>query len=143
MVVLWTWRTSRPYPVGVSFHPPLVQPWLPVVTILAVSTAVGAGCGVVLWLAGWPQVRGEASEDERRRRRGFLLGRTVAAALGGITVGMAPLLVLLYLAFTSTVADSHHRAHKCRCRVLFVADARPSDAIRCRHVRGRVGPPGM
>lgn len=58
-------------------------------------------CG---WLAGWRQVRDEASADERRRRRSFLLGRTVAGALGGITVGMAPLLVLLYLAFTSTVS---------------------------------------
>ncbi|RYE40141.1 MAG: hypothetical protein EOP24_41940 [Hyphomicrobiales bacterium] len=59
---------------------------------------------MVLWLSGRPMVRDEASEIERRRRRTFLLGRTVAAALGGITLGLSPMLVLLYAAFTSTVS---------------------------------------
>ncbi|AII08509.1 hypothetical protein EP51_29415 [Rhodococcus opacus] len=64
----------------------------------------GAGCGIVLWLSGWRVVRDETSEDERRRRRTFLLGRTVAAALAGITVGLLPMLVLIYAAFTATVS---------------------------------------
>ncbi|WP_168442941.1 hypothetical protein [Rhodococcus opacus] len=62
-----------------------------------------AGCGVVLWLSGWRVARDEASVDERRRRRTFLLGRTVAAALVGVTVGLSPMLVLLYVVFTATV----------------------------------------
>ncbi|WP_051033632.1 hypothetical protein [Rhodococcus sp. JVH1] len=49
-------------------------------------------------------MRDAASEDERRRRRTFLLGRTVAAALGGVTVGLSPMLVLLYAVFTATVS---------------------------------------
>jgi len=63
----------------------------------------GAGCGMVLWLSGWRVVRDTASEEERRGRRTFLLGRTVAAALVGVTVGLSPMLVLLYVVFTATV----------------------------------------
>ncbi|MFC9839476.1 hypothetical protein ACFVKB_37630 [Rhodococcus sp. NPDC127530] len=58
---------------------------------------------MVLWLSGWRVVRDAASKDERRGRRTFLLGRTVAAALGGITLGLSPMLVLLYAVFTATV----------------------------------------
>ncbi|MFD7012541.1 hypothetical protein [Rhodococcus jostii] len=71
--------------------------------VLGGAAVAGAGCGVVLWLSGWRVVRDAASADERRGRRTFLLGRTVAAALGGITVGLLPMLVLLYAAFTATV----------------------------------------
>jgi len=71
---------------------------------LATAMVAGAGCGIVLWLSGWRVVRDETSEDERRRRRTFLLGRTVAAALAGITVGLLPMLVLIYAAFTATVS---------------------------------------
>ncbi len=78
--------------------------------VLCGATVAGAGCGVVLWLSGWRVVRDEASVDERRRRRTFLLGRTVAAALVGVTVGLSPMLVLLYVVFTATVGIAVERA---------------------------------
>jgi len=56
---------------------------------------------VVLWLSGWRVVRDAASEDKRRRRCTFLPDRR--AALDGVTVGLLPMLVLLYAAFTATV----------------------------------------
>ncbi|MDT2006240.1 hypothetical protein FXW78_18875 [Rhodococcus opacus] len=96
--------TSRPYAVATSFQPGLTDPSIVSVIVLVGATVAGAGCGVVLWLCGWRVVRDEASVGERGRRRTFLLGRTVAAALGGVTVGLLPMLVLLYLAFTSSVS---------------------------------------
>ncbi|MFC9556823.1 hypothetical protein ACFTWF_39050 [Rhodococcus sp. NPDC056960] len=103
-VVVSAWRTSRPYAMGyVSGFAPLTQPWIPVVVLLAGCTIAGAGCGAVLWLSGWRMVRDDAGEDERRRRRTFLLGRTVAAGLAGVTVGLSPTLVLLYVWFTAAV----------------------------------------
>ncbi|PQP17945.1 hypothetical protein C5613_33210 [Rhodococcus opacus] len=102
-VVVFAALTSRPYMVAASFQPGLTDPSIAVVIVLGGATVAGAGCGTVLWLSGWRVVRDAASADERRRRRTFLLGRTVAAALGGITVGLLPMLVLLYAAFTATV----------------------------------------
>ncbi|RYE38263.1 MAG: hypothetical protein EOP24_47395 [Hyphomicrobiales bacterium] len=95
---------ARPYTVATSFQPGWTDPSIAVVIVLGGGAVAGAGCGMVLWLCGWRMVRDTASEDERRRRRTFLLGRTVAAALGGITVGLLPMLVLLYLAFTSSAS---------------------------------------
>ena len=95
--------TSRPYAVATSFQSGLTEPWIVSVIVLVGAAVAGAGCGVVLWLSGWRVVRDEASADERRGRRTFLLGRTVAAALGGVTVGLSPMLVLLYVVFTATV----------------------------------------
>ncbi|PBC35524.1 hypothetical protein CJ179_46445 [Rhodococcus sp. ACS1] len=92
--------TSRPYTVATSFQPAVTDPWL---VVMAVLTVVGAGCGMVLWLSGWRIVRDAASAEQRRGRRTFLLGRTVAAALAGITVGLSPMLVLIYVVFTATV----------------------------------------
>ncbi|QQZ16806.1 MULTISPECIES: hypothetical protein [Rhodococcus] len=89
-VVVFAAFTSRPYTVATSFQPALTDPSIVSVIVFGGGAAVaGAGCGVVLWLSGWRVVRDAASEDERRRRRTFLLGRTVAAALGGITVGLS------------------------------------------------------
>jgi hypothetical protein len=102
--VVYAASTSRPYTMATSFQPGLTDPWIVAVVVLCGATVAGAGCGMVLWLSGWRMVRDAASEDERRRRRTFLLGRTVAAALAGITVGLSPMLVLLYAAFTSTVS---------------------------------------
>ncbi|RYF55224.1 MAG: hypothetical protein EOO27_21635 [Comamonadaceae bacterium] len=103
VVVVFAAFTSRPYTVATSFQPGLTDPSIVVMAVLGGATVAGAGCGVVLWLSGWRVVRDAASADERRRRRTFLLGRTVAAALGGITVGLLPILVLLYVVFTATV----------------------------------------
>ncbi|UNN05004.1 hypothetical protein [Rhodococcus opacus] len=102
-VVVFAAFTSRPYAVATSFQPGWTDPGIVSVIVLVGAAVAGAGCGVVLWLSGWRVVRDAASEDERRRRRTFLLGRTVAAALGGVTVGLLPLLVLLYVVFTATV----------------------------------------
>lgn len=102
-VVVFAACTSRPYTVATSLEPAVTDPWIGVVVVLGGATVAGAGCGVVLWLSGWRVVRDAASADERRRRRTFLLGRTVAAALAGITVGLLPMLVLLYAVFTATV----------------------------------------
>ncbi|EID79850.1 hypothetical protein W59_11326 [Rhodococcus opacus RKJ300 = JCM 13270] len=102
-VVVFAALTSRPYMVAASFQPGLTDPSIVSVIVLGGAAVAGAGCGAVLWLSGWRVVRDAASADERRRRRTFLLGRTVAAALGGITVGLLPMLVLLYAAFTATV----------------------------------------
>ncbi|SEB35844.1 hypothetical protein SAMN04490220_0332 [Rhodococcus jostii] len=98
--------TSRPYMVATSFQPALTDPWMRVMAFLGGATVAGVGCGVVLWLSGWRMVQDAASADERRRRRTFLLGRTVAAALAGITVGLLPMLVLLYAVFTATVGNA-------------------------------------
>ncbi|WP_156517632.1 hypothetical protein [Rhodococcus sp. LB1] len=95
--------TSRPYAVATSFRPELTDPSIIAVAVLGGATVAGAACGVVLWLSGWRMVRDAASADERCGRRTFLLGRTVAAAMAGITVGLSPMLVLLYAVFTATV----------------------------------------
>ncbi|GAF45417.1 hypothetical protein [Rhodococcus wratislaviensis] len=95
--------TSRPYTVATSFQPAWTDPSIVSVIVLVGAAVAGAGCGVVLWLCGWRVVRDAASADERRGRRTFLLGRTVAAALVGVTVGLSPMLVLLYVVFTATV----------------------------------------
>ncbi|WP_157951447.1 hypothetical protein [Rhodococcus opacus] len=97
--------TSRPYAVATSFRPELTDPWIIAVAVLGGATVAGAGCGMVLWLSRWRLVWDEASADERRRRT-FLLGRTVAAALAGVTVGLSPMLVLLYAVFTATVGTA-------------------------------------
>ena len=102
-VVVFAAFTSRPYMVATSFQPGLTDPSVVAVVVLVGAAVAGAGCGMVLWLSGWRMVRDAASADERRRRRTFLLGRTVAAALAGITVGLSPMLVLLYAVFTATV----------------------------------------
>ncbi|RZL71980.1 MAG: hypothetical protein EOP32_39190 [Rhodococcus sp. (in: high G+C Gram-positive bacteria)] len=102
-VVVFAAFTSRPYTMATSFQPGWTDPSIVSVIVLGGGAVAGAGCGVVLWLSGWRMMRDEASADERRRRRTFLLGRTVAAALGGVTVGLLPLLVLLYVVFTATV----------------------------------------
>ena len=94
----------RPYTVATSFQPGWTDPGIVSVIVLVGAAVAGAGCGMVLWLSGWRMVRDAASEDERRRRRTFLLGRTLAAALASVTVGLSPLLVLLYLAFTSSAS---------------------------------------
>ncbi|RZL82166.1 MAG: hypothetical protein EOP32_12600 [Rhodococcus sp. (in: high G+C Gram-positive bacteria)] len=94
----------RPYMVATSFQPAWTDPGIVSVIVLVGAAVAGAGCGMVLWLSGWRVVRDAASEDERRGRRTFLLGRTLAAALAGVTVGLSPMLVLLYLAFTSAVS---------------------------------------
>ncbi|MDV7089351.1 hypothetical protein R4369_35035 [Rhodococcus opacus] len=93
----------RPYTMATSFQSAWTDPSFVSVIVVVGAAVAGAGCGVVLWLSGWRVVRDAASADERRRRRTFLLGRTVAAALGGVTVGLLPLLVLLYVVFTATV----------------------------------------
>ncbi|MBC2644732.1 MULTISPECIES: hypothetical protein [unclassified Rhodococcus (in: high G+C Gram-positive bacteria)] len=102
-VVVFAAFTSRPYMVATSLQPGLTDPSVVAVVVLVGAAMAGAGCGMVLWLSGWRVVRDAASADERRRRRTFLLGRTVAAALAGITVGLSPMLVLLYAVFTATV----------------------------------------
>ena len=100
-VVVFVAFTSRPYMVATSFQPGSTDPWI--VSVAVLGGAAVAGCGVVLWLSGWRVVRDAASADERRGRRTFLLVRTVAAALAGVTVGLLPMLVLLYVVFTATV----------------------------------------
>lgn len=95
--------TSRPYTVATSFQPAWTDPSIVSVIVLVGAAVAGAGCGMVLWLCRWRVVRDAASADELRGRRTFLLGRTVAAALGGVTVGLSPMLVLLYVVFTATV----------------------------------------
>ena len=102
--VVFAASTSRPYTVAMSFQPGLTDPSIVVIAVLCGATVAGAGCGMVLWLSGWRMVRDTSCADERRRRRTFLLGRTVAAALAGIIVGLSPMLVLLYVAFTSAVS---------------------------------------
>ncbi|QDQ95120.1 hypothetical protein FND50_32960 [Rhodococcus sp. WB9] len=102
-VVVFVAFTSRPHMVATLFQSGLTDPSIVVVVVLGGAAVAGAGCGVVLWLSGWRVVREAASGDERRRRRTFLLGRTVAAALGGVTAGLLPMLVLLYAVFTATV----------------------------------------
>ncbi|KXX58961.1 hypothetical protein AZG88_43340 [Rhodococcus sp. LB1] len=104
LVVVFAAFTSRPYMVATSFQPAWTDPSIVSVIVLGGAAVAGAGCGVVLWLSGWRVVRDTASADERRRRRTFLLGRTVAAALAGIAVGLLPMLVLLCLAFTSSAS---------------------------------------
>ncbi|WP_128970274.1 hypothetical protein [Rhodococcus opacus] len=103
-VVVFASIPPRPYMVATSFQPGWTDPGIVSVIVLVGATVAGAGCGMVLWLSGWRVVRDAASEDERRGRRTFLLGRTLAAALAGVTVGLSPMLVLLYLAFTSAVS---------------------------------------
>ncbi len=102
-VVVFASIPPRPYAVATSFQPGWTDPSIVSVIVFVGAAVAGAGCGAVLWLSGWRVLRDAASADERRRRRTFLLGRTVAAALGGITVGLLPMLVLLYAAFTATV----------------------------------------
>ena len=102
-VVVFASIPPRPYMVATSFQPGWTDPSIVSVIVLVGAAVAGAGCGVVLWLSGWRVVWDAASADERRGRRTFLVGRTVAAALGGITVGLLPMLVLLYVVFTATV----------------------------------------